>query len=57
MIAQDIMDKLEVDHEVSVSDHLNSMEWNEKYRAYQIGLKMLENCTLCGFWRHFGGIF
>jgi hypothetical protein len=33
-VAQDIMDKLEVDHEVSVSDHLNSMEWNEKYRAY-----------------------
>lgn len=33
-VAQDIMDKLEIDHEISASEHLNAMEWNEAYQAY-----------------------
>lgn len=33
-VAQNIMDKLEIDHEVSISDHLNGMEWNGAYQAY-----------------------
>lgn len=32
--AQNIMDKLEIDHEFSVSDHLNAMEWNGAYQKY-----------------------
>ena len=32
--AQDIMDKLEIDHEISVSEHLNAMEWNGAYQKY-----------------------
>jgi len=32
--AQNIMDKLEIDHEISASEYLNAMEWNGAYQKY-----------------------
>lgn len=32
--AQNIMDKLEIDHTISASEHLNAMEWNGAYQKY-----------------------
>ena len=33
-IAQSLMDKLEIAHPISVSEHLDNMQWNELYRKY-----------------------
>ena len=50
--AQDIMDKLEIDHEISVSEHLNAMEWNGAYQKYIDAenspiINLCVNCALC----------
>lgn len=33
-IEQSLMDKLEIAHPISVSEHLDNMQWNELYRKY-----------------------
>lgn len=33
-IAQSLMDKLEIEHPISISEHLDNIQWNELYRIY-----------------------